>query len=99
MSSLKCEDEELKQPQFKVKFNFIPNTRLESFKKVFTGYEEGLMRSEPGGFVMVPHYCENAEKIFQIQPRKDDIWLLTFPKCGEIILKFIIIIILFNDST
>jgi hypothetical protein len=85
MSSIKYNDEELKQPPFKVKFDVIPKTKLQSFKKIFTGYEEGLMRSEPGGFVMVPHYCDNAEKIYQIQPRSDDIWLLTFPKCGKFI--------------
>lgn len=70
------------QSQFNVKFVTIPESTEEKFKKLFAPYEEGLMRSEPGGFVQVPYYFENAEKIFRIKPRKDDVWLLTFPKSG-----------------
>lgn len=70
------------QSQFNVKFTTISESTREYFKKLFVPYEEGLMRSEPGGFVQVPYYCENAEKIFRIKPRKDDVWLLTFPKAG-----------------
>ena len=83
MSSRTYRDEDIKPAEFKVKFHPIPKTNLKSFKQLFPAYEEGLMRSEPGGFVMLPHYCENAEKIFRIQPRKDDVWLITFPKCGK----------------
>lgn len=69
--------------EWNVEFKPIPKTQEESFKKLFTGYDEGLVRSEPGGFVMAPPYGRNAEKIYNIQPRKDDVWLLTFPKCGN----------------
>jgi hypothetical protein len=26
---------------------------------------------------------EHAEKIYRMKPRSEDVWLLTFPKCGE----------------
>ncbi|KAI9563009.1 hypothetical protein GHT06_010465 [Daphnia sinensis] len=67
---------------WKVQFHEIPKTLSESFKELFTGYDEGLVRSEPGGFVATPTYARNAEKIFRMQVRSDDVWLLTFPKCG-----------------
>nr|CAH0106923.1 unnamed protein product [Daphnia galeata] len=67
---------------WKFEFHDIPTTQLEPFKQLFTGYDEGLVRMEPGGFVMPPSYARNAEKIYRMQPRSDDVWLLTFPKCG-----------------
>nr|CAH0104482.1 unnamed protein product [Daphnia galeata] len=67
---------------WKFEFHDIPTTQLEPFKQLFTGYDEGLVRMEPGGFVMPPSYARNAEKIYRMQPRNDDVWLLTFPKCG-----------------
>ena len=70
--------------EFNIKFSAIPETNEDVFKKIFTGYEEGLMRSEPGGFVMPPCYCENAENIFRLKPQQGDVWLLTFPKTGTV---------------
>lgn len=67
---------------WKYEFHEIPKTQEESFKQLFTGYDEGLVRSEPGGFVMSPTYARNAEKIYRMKPRSDDVWLVTFPKCG-----------------
>ena len=68
---------------WKFEFHDLPATQLEPFKQLFTGYDEGLVRMEPGGFVMPPSYARNAEKIYRMQPRSDDVWLLTFPKCGK----------------
>ena len=86
MSDIKLQVDQ-HQPEFDIKFVTIPESIEDSFKQLFVPYEEGLMRSEPGGFVQVPHFCENAKKIFRIQPRKDDVWLITFPKTGNNIPK------------
>jgi len=75
-----------KKPELKVKFNVIPKTRLKSFTQLFQGYgDEGLVMSEPGGNVMPAVYGHpgNAEEIYQFEPRKDDVWVVTFPKCGN----------------
>lgn len=40
------------------------------------------MRGEPGGFVLTPHYGENAEELYNFHVRPDDIWILSFPKSG-----------------
>jgi hypothetical protein len=76
-------DEKLKQPQLKVKFNVIPKTKSKEFQQLFNGPKNGLVRSEPGNFVMTPLYGNCTEKLYQLQPRSDDVWLLTFPKCGK----------------
>ena len=81
------DDEKFRQPQLKVKFNVIPKTRLKSFTRQYTGYTTGLVESEPGKFIMTPSYGSNAEKLYRLPPRKDDVWLLTFPKCGKIVIK------------
>ncbi len=73
--------------KFNVEFKEIPKSQTESFKELFTGYSEGLVKSEPGEFVMTPSYGRNAEKIFLMKPRADDVWLLTFPKCGKRVSK------------
>ena len=76
-------DESFKQLQLNVKFNLIPKTRLKKFTQHFAGYKNGLMISEPGKLVVTPLYGQNAEKIYRLEPRKDDVWLITFPKCGK----------------
>ena len=80
--------------ELKVKFTPIPSTHSESFKKVFTGYKDGLVKSDPGGFVMTPLYGQNADNLYKIEPRKsDDVWLLTCPKaCIKLKLSFKLLI-------
>ena len=72
------------RPELKldIKFTSIPKTRSESFAKVFTAYDDGLERSEPGGFVVTPDFGSNIDDVYRLVPRPDDVWLLTFPKCG-----------------
>lgn len=69
--------------EWNFQFESIPKTQSDSFKELFTGYDEGLVRSEPNGFVMTPAYGRNAKKIYDMETRQDDVWLLTFPKCGN----------------
>nr|CAH0102989.1 unnamed protein product [Daphnia galeata] len=76
------EDEKFKHPRLKVKFNAIPKTKLKEFQQLFNGYKNGLVCGDPGKFVMTPLYGSYAEKLYQLQPRSDDVWILTFPKCG-----------------
>ena len=75
-----------KQPELTVKFNLMPKTILKPFKDHFIGYEEGLVRSDPNDFVMFPEYGRHAQELLRFTPRKDDAWVLTFPKCGKFFL-------------
>ena len=83
------DDEKFKQLQLKVKFNAIPKTRLKKFNQLFNGYKNGLVCGDPGKFVMTPFYGSYAEKLYQLQPRSDDVWILTFPKCGKYLSYYI----------
>lgn len=77
------DDEHFKQLKLNVKFNVIPKTRLKAFTQLFAGFQSGLVRCEPGNQVLTPRLSENVEKIYRLEPREDDVWLLTFPKCGK----------------
>ena len=93
MSTTWCETGEEEQlnnnkkklPELKVKFNIIPKTQSKSFTDLFQGYCEGLVKSEPGGTVLPTVYSRdnNAQVVYQFEPRKDDVWVVTFPKCGS----------------
>ncbi len=87
------DDEKSNGLQLNVKFNVIPKTKLKEFTNLFNGYTTGLVRSEPGNFVMTPLYAKHADRLYRMEPRADDIWLLTFPKCG---INLVLIIISSN---
>jgi hypothetical protein len=41
-----------------------------------------FFRSIPGNVWMPVKYRDAAEKIYNFKVRPDDIWIVTFPKCG-----------------
>lgn len=67
-----------------IKFNLIPNTLNEPFTRDFLGYKEGLVRAEPGEVTLTPDYARDAQEIYSFEPRKDDVWVFSFPKSGNI---------------
>ncbi|PSN52266.1 hypothetical protein C0J52_08335 [Blattella germanica] len=44
---------------------------------------EGMIRIWPSGCAMPKIYRENAERIRNFEVRPDDVWIVTFPKCGK----------------
>ncbi len=72
------------KPKLNIKFNIIPKTLEKPWLELFPSYTEGLVRGEPGGYVMTAPYAEAAEKIYQLEPRPDDVWVNTFLKAGKI---------------
>ena len=82
--SMSSEDEPVSPPQLEVKFSVIPETLESPFKEDFPAYGTGLVRGEPGGFVFHPHYAKNAEKIYRMNVRSDDVWIRTFPRSGTL---------------
>lgn len=80
--------------QLKVKFDVIPETLESQFQQHFPAYVKGLVRGEPGGFVFHPNYARNADKIYGMNVRNDDVWIRTFPRSGN---SFVHSITLFDD--
>lgn len=73
-------------PEWNIKFN--PVEVNGDLKEHFTNYEQhGLMKSEPGGFLLTDEYARHAKEISRFQPRSDDVWVVTFPKCGKILFQ------------
>ena len=69
-----------------IKFRPLGKTLCEEYKRHFTGYEDGLFRGDPGGFVMTQAYgTQGVEEIRQLSPRADDVYGITFPKSGELL--------------
>lgn len=71
--------------EWNVKFRRVDKSLNGNFKEHFPNCEEhGFVTSEPGGFFLMDKYSHHAEKIYRFQPRSDDVWVVTFPRCGKI---------------
>jgi len=65
-----------------VRFSLLEKTRTADFLADFPNYVEGLVRSDPGGFVITQRFADVAENYRNFPLRSDDVWVVTFPKCG-----------------
>jgi hypothetical protein len=77
------EEEQPTSSQLNVKFDVVPETLEPSYKEHFPVFVNGLVQGEPGGFVFHPHYAQNANKIYNMKVRSDDVWIRTFPRSGN----------------
>ena len=66
-----------------VSFSVLDKSRSEIFKQHFPTYTEGLVRGDPGGFVLTPRYAKTFNDYLNFPLRDDDVWIVTFPKCGK----------------
>ena len=65
-----------------VTFSVIPETLSDDFKKHFPSFTDGLVKSDPGDFVMGPRYVAAADDLYNFEIRPSDVWVASFPKCG-----------------
>ena len=66
-----------------VQFSLLEKSLTREFRADFPNYPEGLVRGDPGGFVLTKNYAENVEKYIHFPMRPEDVWVVTFPKCGK----------------
>ena len=66
-----------------VNFVSIPESLETKFCKDFPNYVEGLIQSEPGNYVTTPPYTKAAQGIYNMNLRPDDVFVMSFPKCGK----------------
>jgi hypothetical protein len=84
------EDDERQIRQLQVEFALVPGTTGDQFQKDFPAYADGLVGSSPGGYVALSEYPKKAETVYNLKPRADDVYVLTFPKCGNYIIRQIV---------
>jgi estrone sulfotransferase len=63
----------------------FPDPRILERKKYYTHpatFNTNMVRSEPMNMYMPAKFPEMAERIWHFKPRPDDVWIITYPKCG-----------------
>lgn len=66
-----------------VQFSVLEKSLSVEFLADFPSYVEGLVRGDPGGLILTKKYAENAEKYLNFPLRSEDVWIVTYPKCGN----------------
>ncbi len=72
-----------------VVFDVVAESLEKPFQDLFTAESDGVVRATPGGFVLSPQYAAKAEAIYNLPLRADDVWVVTFPKCGAMASSFL----------
>jgi len=68
--------------QTSVRFSVIEKSLSAEFRADFPNYSEGLVRGDPGRFVLTPKYADSVNDFLNVPLRADDVWVVTFPKSG-----------------
>ena len=66
-----------------VHFSLLEKSLTKEFLGHFPAYVDGLVRGDPGGFVLTKKYADKADAFYRMPLRHDDVWVVTFPKCGK----------------
>ncbi|XP_042867532.1 sulfotransferase 1A3-like [Penaeus japonicus] len=48
----------------------------------FPGFKKGWVRLFPGGWLLSRPFCKVADKLYNFEFRKDDVLVMSWPKCG-----------------
>lgn len=71
--------------EYPFKWEPLSQSEMEERKKRYTGpatYNNDMIVSKPLDIYMPSKFAQMAERIWQMEPRPDDIWIVTYPKCG-----------------
>ncbi|PSN52262.1 hypothetical protein C0J52_08331 [Blattella germanica] len=66
------------------RFEEIKGSKVDAFVRSHEKYYKGgLLRIWPPGCAMFTAYRENMERVRRLKVYPDDVWIVTYPKCGK----------------
>merc|ERR1740128_1626118 len=65
-----------------VRFALIEKSLSAEFRADFPNYVKGLVRGDPGGFLLTQKYADSVDDYINFPMQDEDVWVVTFPKCG-----------------
>jgi hypothetical protein len=86
-----------RQEKSSLTVEFVPTFESSDpkFLSDFPNYVLGTVRSEPGNYITSPPYAKAAESVYNMKLRPDDVFVMSFPKCGNISVSLLFFQILF----
>ena len=77
-----------KDAETPVRFSLLEKTLSADFLADFPNYVKGLVRGDPGGFLLTQKYADSVDDYINFPMQDEDVWVVTFPKCGNFKSKF-----------
>jgi len=71
-----------KDAETPVRFSLLEKTLSADFLADFPNYVKGLVRGDPGGFLLTQKYADSVDDYINFPMQDEDVWVVTFPKCG-----------------
>lgn len=77
----------MSSPKYPFKWVELSPSEKETRRALFSdpgvvSVEVEAARSEPGGMLMPKAFATMAEDVYNVPLRSDDVWIVTYPKCG-----------------
>ena len=61
----------------------LPDDVNDKVKKDFLAHIDGLVKVTPSNHCVTPQFEQILEKIRNFKLRPDDVWIVSYPKCGK----------------
>ncbi len=63
----------------------LPEELIDAFQKSQKSYTKGFVRLQPYNQVLPRIFCAYEKRVKEFKIYDDDIWIGSFPKCGELL--------------
>jgi len=66
-----------------LKYEVLRGPQVDKFKTANQTFHDDIIIIWPPGCALFAEFRHHAEKIRKFTVREDDVWIVTYPKCGE----------------